>query len=222
MKLDELIAQFRVDAMDREEPYLWGDDDVKVWLDEAQAEAAIRGRLLHESADPAVCQIQIEAGRAVYPLHPALYEITHIGFLADGASKRHPLDLSSPETLDSLWPDWRDRTGAPEMALQGDSTLRLVPTPCAAGTLKLEGYRLPLKKLANETDRPEINAAHHRHLVHWVLHRAFSIPDAETLDKERAATAEAAFTAYFGERPDSDLRRSTRTDVPQHNVAHWA
>jgi hypothetical protein len=34
--------------------------------------------------------------------------------------------------------------------------------------------------------------------------------------------AEAAFTAYFGPRPDSNLRRSTRSDVPQTNKVFWA
>ena len=85
--------------------------------------------------------------------------------------------------------------------------------PSTAGTLYLEGYRLPLKPLVNDTDKPEINQAHHRNLVHWALHRAFSKPDSETIDPQRAATAEAAFTRYFGIAPDSDMRRQTREDV---------
>ncbi|RPP87255.1 hypothetical protein IPC1125_34030, partial [Pseudomonas aeruginosa] len=59
------------------------------------------------------------------------------------------------------------------------------------------------------------------HLVQWALHRGFSIPDMESFDPNRAALAEAAFTAYFGERPDSDLRRITREDVPHHVEAFW-
>ena len=35
----------------------------------------------------------------------------------------------------------------------------------------------------------------------------------------RAASAEAAFTRYFGLLPDSDLRRRTREDVPHFNTA---
>ena len=34
----------------------------------------------------------------------------------------------------------------------------------------------------------------------------------------RAAMAEQAFTEYFGQRPDSDLRRITREDVPHHVI----
>ena len=80
---------------------------------------------------------------------------------------------------------------------------------------------MPLKALENDTDKPELNESHHRHLVHWALHRAFSKPDADGFDPTRAATAEAAFTRYFGQRPDSDLRRATRSDVPQTNKVFW-
>ena len=76
--------------------------------------------------------------------------------------------------------------------------------------------------LVNDADKPEINQAHHRHLVHWALHRAFSKPDSETIDPTRAATAEAAFTRYFGPSPDADLRRSTRHDEVQTNISFMA
>ena len=44
---------------------------------------------------------------------------------------------------------------------------------------------------------------------------------ADGFDPTRAATAEAAFTSYFGPRPDSDLRRATRSDAPQTNKVFW-
>ena len=63
--------------------------------------------------------------------------------------------------------------------------------------------------------------ASHQHLVYWALHRAFSQPDSDGFDPQRAATAEATFTGYFGARPDADLRRATRHDVPQVNVGYF-
>lgn len=131
------------------------------------------------------------------------------------------MHLADREELDLLRPDWRDEQGPPEYAIQDDTSITLVPRPTADGTLHLEGYRVPLKALENDTDKPELNESHHRHLVHWALHRAFSKPDAETIDQTRAATAEEAFTRYFGQRPDSDLRRATRSDVPQTNKVFW-
>ena len=63
------------------------DEAVTGWLNEAEQEACIRGRLLHESGNAAVCQIVVTAGTAHYPLHPALYEIDYIAFklLHDGS-----------------------------------------------------------------------------------------------------------------------------------------
>ena len=84
--------------------------------------------------------------------------------------------------------------------------------------LVIECYRTPLKVLANDVDKPEIHEAHHVHLIQWVLHCAFSMPDPAVFDANREALAEVAFTRYFGPLPDSDMRRITRTDVPHHNL----
>jgi hypothetical protein len=216
MTLDELTKDFRTTAQDKVEPYLFEQPDVARWLIEAEQEACIRGRLLHDSS----FEIDIAAGEAVYPLSQALYEIDHLGLLEAGSTERSPVKLVSREWLDDNMPGWRDRSDIPRFAIQSDNSIRLVPTPRLGGTLKLEGYRLPVRGLtADKSSKPEINPAHHRHLVNWALHRAFSVPDSETLDLGRADAALAAFTAYFGDRPDSDLRRITRQDVEHHNKA---
>ncbi len=222
MNLEQLIQQFRVDADDLTEPHFWGAEWIAVWLTEAQAEAAIRKRLLYEASNPAVCQIAVAANAATHDLHKSLFELVHLRFQATGAATSSVLSIKTREELDRIRPGWRDRSDSqPRFAIQDDTRLTLVDRPSAAGTLYLEGYRLPLKALANDTDKPEIHEAHHRHLVHWALHRAFTKPDSETIDPQRAAAAEAAFTRYFGPSPDADLRRSTRHDEVQTNKAFW-
>jgi len=218
MTRDDLIKQFRTLAQDTVAPFLFSNEQIGGWLIEADSEAAIRGRLLHESANADVCEISMTVGVTVYPLHPALYEVTHLSLRLDGETRREPVKLVSGEYLDESVPDWRDLTGRPRFAIQTETSMRLVPTPDRAGTLLLEGYRLPLKELgAVGVNKPEIHLAHHHYLVHWALHKAFSIPDAETFDPNRSVLAERAFTAYFGPRPDSDLRRTTRHDELHHN-----
>lgn len=221
MNLEQLIKQFRIDADDLTEPHFWDAEWIAVWLTEAQTEAAVRGRLLYEAADPAVCQIAVAANAATHDLHKALFELVHLRFQPTGAATSSVLYIKTREELDRIRPGWRDETGTPRHAIQDDTRITLVPRPEAAGTLHIEGYRVPLKALENDTDKPELNEAHHRHLVHWALHRAFSKPDSETIDPARAATAEATFTRYFGPSPDADLRRSTRHDEVQTNKAFW-
>ena len=221
MNLEQLIQQFRVDADDLTEPHFWDAEWIATWLTEAQAEAAIRKRLLYEASNPAVCQIAVLADTATHDLHKSLFELVHLRFQATGATTSSVLTIKAREELDRIRPGWRDETGTPRHAVQDDTRITLVPRPELAGTLHIEGYRVPLKALENDTDKPEIHEAHHRHLVHWALHRAFTKPDSETIDPQRAATAEAAFTRYFGPSPDADLRRSTRHDEVQTNKAFW-
>lgn len=221
MTLDQLICQFRVDADDLEKPVAFKDEWVAGWFTEAVAEAAVRGRLIMEAANPSICQIPVQLGKAVYSLHPSLYEVVHLRFKATDAMRSEDVRLKTREELDRICPHWRDRDDRIEFAIQDDTQIQLVGIPKTDGVLFIEGYRLPLKPLVNGSDKPEINGIHHYHLVNWVLHRAFSKPDGETFDPNRAARAEAAFTAYFGDRPDSDLRRSTRHDEVQSNKVYW-
>lgn len=220
MTLAELIRRVRTDANDKVEPYFWSDEEITDWLNDGVVEACIRGRLIHESADPEVCVIEVVEDQAVYPLHDALYELTHLSFWSDGRACGRPTQIVSTEWLDAEVRNWRSTRGTPLYAVQDDTKLRLVPSPLDAGELRLEGYRLPLGAMTlddKDDVQPEINRAHHVHLVQWALFRGFSIPDMEAFDPARAARAEQEFERYFGARPDSDLRRITREDVP-HTV----
>lgn len=222
MTLEELIASFREDATDKVQPFLWEDETVTRWLNEAQDEATVRGRLLLDDSTPAVTTIAVTAGQASYQLHAKVYEIAHLQWQPSAAAHRaQPVELVTREWLDRKHPGWRVRLDCDALyAIQSEGALRLVPTPREAGTLVLEAYRLPMKAMVNDTDKPEIHAASHAYLVYWALHRAFSQPDSDGFDPQRAATAEAAFTGYFGARPDADLRRATRHDEPQVNATY--
>lgn len=212
--LKQLVERFRVDAKDDVEPYIFSPEFVKEALNEAEHEAAIRARLLHECDNERVCVIDLVPGKSAYRLHESLYELTHIMRIEDG-QQPVPLEIKSVEWLNKEHPDWRtDHKYVLPYVVQTDTGLRLATPPAAAGQLRLEGYRLPLRAMCADTDTPEIHTAHHDKLVHWALHRAFLQPDADGFDPQRAATSLAKFTEYFGLRPDADLRRETREDEP--------
>ena len=220
MTLAELIRRFRVLAKDTVLPGFWKDPDITDWLNDAQAQAAVRGRLLLEDANPAVCLIAVTAGQHTYPLHRALYELVGLWFKPAGASRATPLKLVSREWLEREVRDWRDTDSGLHYAIQDETSIRLVGVPERDGALMLEGYRLPLAPMATDTDKPDIHEASHEHLIQWALHKAFSIPDAQSFDPERSALAERAFTAYFGLLPDADMRRITRSDTDHANQVH--
>lgn len=223
MILSELIRRFRAAAFDKEQPYLFSDEDITDWLNDGVKEAAIRGRLIHDSTTTEVCTISTQPNVSVYALHESLYEIDSIHWLsADDPYNANPLCLTSQEEMGDIWHDWRTREpNSPEYVIQHDTNIRIVPAPNVAGAIALEGYRTPLVPMTLDTDRPEINIIHHEYLIQWALHKGFKSPDAETFDLNRAALAEQEFTEYFGERPDSDLRRITRHDVPHTVNPFW-
>jgi hypothetical protein len=217
MTLQDLMRRFRVLANDKVQPYFWADADVKDWLNDAQAQAAARGRLLREEANAAVCRIALVPGQATYRLHAVVFEIISLQLIPANGDRARALRLVSREWLGAEVPGWRERVEPAQFAVQDDTSLRLVGEFELGDVLALECYRLPLAAMVETTDKPEIHAAHHEHLLLWALHKAFSIPDTEAFDPARSDRAEAGFTAYFGLMPDSDLRRITREDVQHHN-----
>jgi len=216
--LEELIRRFRTLAVDKVQPYLFADEDVIDWLNDAQRQACIRGRLLREDANPAVCEIALTPGQRTYPLHKSVYEIINARIVPGNGDRARTVFLASREWMDENMPDWRDEQGQAEFAIQDDTSIRVVGVITTGDKLVIECYRTPLKMLANDTDKPEIHEAHHEYLIQWALHKAFSVVDADTFDPQRSDRSEAAFTNYFGRMPDSDLRRMTREDVPHHNA----
>lgn len=219
MTFEDLLRRFRALAKDRVEPYRAENEDVLDWLNDAQAQACVRRRLLVAEGDPALCEIALQPAQVAYPLHRAIYEIISLRIVAATGQVRF-ITLQTREWLDAELPDWRDYPRPACFAIQTDTGLRMVGTIDVGDVLHLEAYRLPLKNLANDADEPEIHDAHHEHLIQWALHKAFSVPDSELFDPNRAALAEQAFSAYFGALPDADMRRSTREDVAHYNRSY--
>lgn len=214
MNLKELVRLVRVQSNDKIEPYFNEDEDIITWLNQAVDEACIRGRLIHENINADVCEISVLANQSQYPLHESLYELTRLTLVPGSHDKQQSLRLVSEEWLNMYFrQDWPTAKGHPEYAIQSDTAIRLVPTPSMASELFIEGYRTPIVDMQLDDDKPvDLHKQHHVHLVEWALHKAFSIPDTEFFDPNRAEIAETKFTEYFGPRPDSDLRRQTRED----------
>lgn len=220
MTLEQLIAQFRVDSEDKLEPYLFSDDSIIQWLNEAQDEACIRALLLKDWATVDVVQIQVTANLSMYTPHPSVINITRATFVPVTGDKQVLLNTDEYE-LDRIKPEWRDTVEPPKYIIHHDTQIRLACEPDTNGVLHLEVNRLPLAPMTGDADSPEIAAMHHRHLVLWALHRAFSIPDSETVDANRAMLSDAAFTRVFGNRPDANTRRGHESTRPHHNLSCW-
>ncbi len=220
MTLEQLIAQFRIDSEDKLEPYLFSDESIIQWLNEAQDEACIRSLLLKDWETESVCVIPVAANATTHTLHPSIINITWAEFTVTGGTESVVLWQTDEYELDRKRPDWRKASEEPRDYIHNDTTLRFGCVP-PEGMLKLEVNRLPLYPMAGDSDSPEIASIHHRKLVYWALFRAFSIPDSETLDPNRAAAADAEFTQAFGQRVDATARRNSESTRAHHNIVSW-
>ena len=220
MNLENLIRRFRVALRDTAVPYLVSDEDATDWLNDAQDQACIRGRLIRDDFTADVVRIDLTVGQHSYPLHASAYELSSVRLIHASGEKPTELPILSTEWLDRNRPGWRDEDDKKAMAvIQDDTRLRVVGTFEVGDYIALECYRLPLLAMANDNDEPEIHAAHHIHLIQWAIHKAMSVPDSESFDPNKAERAEAEFTAHFGLHPDSDLRRITRHDTEHHSYS---
>lgn len=222
MALPDLIAQFRYDVADKALPYLWTDDEVTLWFNEAVNEAAIRARLIREDTNPDICVLDIQQDAIEYPLNPLITEIVYISMVYPGNPTMIPYVIGKTTTdeLDQQGPAWRALKRRPTALIINDTNLRTDCIPDTDYTMNLEVYRLPLMDMVNDADVPEINGIHHIHLVKWVKHRAYERQDADTQDMQKSTLYEKQFTDMFGERPSADLRKRANANRPHRNRAY--
>lgn len=205
MTLQDLIDACRSEAVDTATPYLWSDADWIRYANDAQREACRRARLIVDSTTTAICRIAMVAATASYALDSRVLFIKR----AKLSGRSLPLSRASHKDLDRSVPGWEDATGEPQAYVpdMNENEFRPYPTPTTAATVSLTVIRLPLADMAlavvsptTAAVGPEIKACYHESLVFWMLYRAYSKQDTETLDKKKAADNLALFEAEFGKK----------------------
>lgn len=221
MNLEQLETLYRFDAFDNATPPYVSSDDVARLFTEAEREACQRADLIREVDDPTICKRRIAVNVPTFEIDQRVTRVANAMWLADGDDEPRTLRIVvDRRQLDAIRPQWRTEPMDPRELLIERHHARLACLPTCPGTVTLECFRIPQEALKRERDCPEIDEAHHRHLVHWVLKRAFSRPDGELRNPGGAQAADEAFTQYFGERPDADMKQS-REATPEYNVAQW-
>lgn len=215
MTLAQLMDAYRTKTEDVAPPYLWSDDELRQYADDAENEAAERARLLKDTTTPEICQVNVVAGAAAYLLDSRIISVER----AKLALSSTPLTLSSTDEMDRAKPGWEARSGTPSKGLvdaEGAGwKLTLYPKPAANDTLHLQVFRLPIGPLsAHDGNQPEIPSRLHLRLLDWMLHLGYQKQDAETYDRAKSEQHAAIFTAAFGERIDANARRKQEDRAP--------
>lgn len=214
MNLGELRASLREMLDDATPKYLWSNDTLDRFLNNAVREVCIRARLLKDDADsqPKLCVLNFDAGQSRIKHAPEIL-VVRSGTI-DGQC--HKLWALTAESLDRREPGWdvTGEVGTPRYLVMdlAQKVLRLFPTPDVAGVLRLRVWRVPLdsERMAGEKKDPVVVLPDPEELRHWAAHEAYLIKDSETFDPSRSADHLALFEQRFGTRPSL------------HEMARWA
>lgn len=206
MNLNELIisGQNQADEVIDKPDLLWSLAEWTEYANDAENEACIRANLILDQTS-ALAVITIVSGIATYSINEKIISIKRSKL----ASGTEPLVKTSRRVLDAVYPNWENDTGTVRSWLpDGTNTIRLYKSPLADDTLNLMISRLPSTPmlLADKlTVSPEIDSQYHLDLINWMMFRAYSKQDAETLDKGKAKEHLSRFIKRFGERPSANV-----------------
>ncbi len=206
MNLNDLIigAQNQADEIVDKPDLFWSLEEWTEYANDAENEACIRANLILDKSS-GLTSIAVLSGTATYTIS----ELILIVKRAKLTSGTEPLVKTSRRVLDATYPGWEAESGTVRSWLPDESNkIVLYKSPSAADTLNLMVSRLPLTPmlLADKlTDTPEIDVQYHEGLLDWMLHRAYSKQDSETLDKGKAKEHLARFEKRFGERPSASI-----------------
>jgi hypothetical protein len=206
MNLNELIvaAQNQADEIVDKPDLFWSLEEWTRYANDAENEACIRANLIMDKTS-AVTTIAVLSGIATYSIDEKILVIKR----AKLASGTEPLVKTSRRVLDATYPNWEEDSGKVRSWLPDDTNkITLYKKPAAGTTLNLMVSRLPLTPmtLPNKfSESPEIDTQYHLNLVDWMLHRAYSKQDSETLDKGKAKEHLARFIKRFGEKAPASL-----------------
>ena len=209
MTPQDLIDQFRLDVGDSVAPYLWSTPELVGYV--ASAEFALvrgLGGILDRSS--VATQAAVTAGNQFVPKHLSVLDVVQ----AYLAVEKCELDIVSVGEIDLA-----DPVTGPPMALAkdgDDSNYVLDTVPEANDTLRLVVFRLPLKRVADESSRLEIADKHFDGMLLGLKARAYMKDDAETFDRSRSADFEARFAAYI----DQAMREQDRIREPVRTVRY--
>lgn len=190
MNTTELLALFRSEVFDLEEPYLWSDELVYTYIDEAQKQFC---RDTYGIADARSFTVPVLAdGTEWYTIDPRILKIRSTADSVTGL----PVPLIPLEKMVAHNMKFDGTAGPLRAFITGmeDNTLRAWPKPNLASTVELRTFRLPEDVVAD--DDFEIDSRHHRYLLYWVKALAYDVKDSEVFDPKAVEKNLGLHNAY--------------------------
>lgn len=229
---DELKDRFRLDVDDVEggqagADFLWSDQEVFDYMDEAQRVFVRRTEILRKTHPftPALTAITFTA--------PTVTAVNADGFITYNpkiirplrarmslASNADPLKIATMEDMDEgffirdfgliFTQDWQTKTGPARFLITNmqEDQYRLVPIPLIDDTVELTVLHMPLLDVACDGAALEVTEREDQQIIKLYMKKlAFEKQDADTYDRDLADK----FEAQFEKRVDERRREIRRT-----------
>lgn len=206
MNSQELYDRFRADIVDTATPYLWSDDEVWAYMNDAYRMFVRLTGGIADFTTEEVVRIDLLTGTDLYETHPSILRVMTATLDSDGSEVK----VLNATDLPNLFTNNTDYGQVRAMAMKNTpgkvryfvvgmqrNLAKVIQIPEVDDAILLYVYRLPLTHITDGTHlMNEIEVDHHLHLLKWMKHLAYSKQDAETFDKTKAADAELAFRNY--------------------------
>lgn len=190
MSPQELSDYFRTQVTDRYIPYLWTDDEVLIFMNEAQNEFCRLTEGISDATTAEVVEVQVSTGELFSDVHPSILSFRQATLESTGKK----LNIVNHTDVTS----WVVSEGDVSDMIIGmeRNKVRWGRTPVVDDQVNLLVFRLPLEQLTASSTELEVDVLHHASLVYWMQHMAYMKPDTETFDKKASDRAKANFIDY--------------------------
>lgn len=190
-----LLIAFRSEMADKVEPYLWDDEDVFAYADDAQKAFCRKTDGIADSTTAAVVNLAVVPGTDWLALHPSILRVR----TAARADTGRDLDIINREDMPLrrwFFDGVQNSIKALVVGMEAHK-VRVYPKSNETVEVNLTVFRLPLVAINTDGDQAlEVDEEHHPYLLLWMKHRAYMKQDAETFDRTKADEFERRFNTY--------------------------
>lgn len=225
------ILNDRSDRTSGSADYLWDDETLVEFINEAQRRFAVKSFILRDATSDEATKVTLKAGVNTYSLNPAvlsvmsakrvvqdadLIRVGHTLFSAYQAPTEHWVDPASFQSPRAPGPTIAYSTDEAVNDINGDSfdqiTLRVWPTPAAAqdgDVLRLRVVRKPLQELSADAlgVQLELPRDHQIEMLDWAAYLALRIVDDDAGSPARAREFAASFEDHVTKARNLAMRK---------------
>jgi hypothetical protein len=217
--LRESILNDRTDRIGGTSDYLWSDQTLVTYINEAQRRFAVQGLVLRDSVTDEVTKVTLVPGQTIYPLHESVIavlsvknesqqaDLNRVGHAMLGAYRAPSDSWTDPASVTNL-PAGPSLAYSTDEGISNDGsdqtaqvTLRVYPAPAEVATLRLRVIRKPLEKFVVNapSQQAEIPEDHHIEMLDWAAYLALRVVDDDAGSAKRALDFKATFDQHVSE-----------------------